>query len=242
MKKTIVVFSGAGLSAESGIPTFRASDGLWENHRVEDVASPQGWKRNPALVLQFYNERYKKITSVQPNPAHWAIAQLQEKYHVVNITQNIDNLLERAGCKEVWHLHGSVQTMKCEHHIDIATTISDYYYCDYKTEWKGEITQKDKCIKCGGQMRPDIVWFGEAVDMRYEYLQELVNTAFIFIGVGTSAQVYPAAGLLPTFRETPHKFFIDPNPAYNMLHGYTVFADTASNAMPKLVENILNMT
>lgn len=241
MKKTVVVFSGAGLSAESGIPTFRASDGLWENHRIEDVASPQGWMRNPQLVLNFYNERYKKIMEVQPNAAHIAIAQLQEKYHLVNITQNIDDLLERAGCTEVWHLHGSIRTLKCEHHIDIATVHSDYYYCDYKTEWKSEITQKDRCAKCNGQMRPDIVWFGEAVDMRYEYLHELIASAYIFIGVGTSAQVYPAAGLLPAFQDTPHKYFIDPNPAYNMLKGYQVFADTASKAMPKLVENLLKM-
>ncbi len=241
MKKTVVVFSGAGLSAESGIPTFRASDGLWENHRIEDVASPQGWMRNPELVLSFYNERYKKIDEVKPNPAHIAIAKLQEKYHVVNITQNIDNLLERAGCNEIWHLHGSVETIKCEHHIDISTGISNYYYCDYKTTRKGLLTKNDKCPKCGGQMRPDIVWFGEAVDMRYEYLQELIATAYIFIGVGTSAQVYPAAGLLPAFQDTPKKYFIDPNPAYSMLRGYEVFADTASNVIPKLVENLLTM-
>ncbi|MCS7028076.1 MAG: silent information regulator protein Sir2 [Bacteroidia bacterium] len=240
MKKTVVVFSGAGLSAESGIPTFRASDGLWENHRIEDVASPEGWMRNPKLVLNFYNERYEKIMQAQPNPAHIAIARLQDKFHVVNITQNIDNLLERAGCQNVWHLHGSVQTMKCEHHIDIGIGISSYYYCDYKTDWKDKITEKDKCPKCGGQMRPDIVWFGEAVDMRHEYLYELVATAFIFIGVGTSAQVYPAAGLLPTFQNTPHKYFIDPNPAYSMLRGYHVIADTASRALPKLADELMH--
>ena len=113
-KKRVVVFSGAGLSAESGIPTFRGSDGLWENHRIEDVASPEGWARDPKLVLNFYAMRFEKVQSVQPNVGHFALAKLQEKFDVINITQNIDDLLERAGCRNVWHLHGRIDYQKCE--------------------------------------------------------------------------------------------------------------------------------
>jgi len=133
MKKRAVVFSGAGLSAESGIPTFRGSDGLWENHRIEDVASPEGWARNPKLVLNFYAMRFEKVQSVQPNAGHFALAKLQEKFEVINITQNIDNLLERAGCKNVWHLHGRVDWQKCERHHDIFGFRDSYFKCDFKS-------------------------------------------------------------------------------------------------------------
>lgn len=238
MKKRIVVFSGAGLSAESGIPTFRASDGLWENHRVEDVASPEGWARNPKLVLEFYATRFEKIREVEPNPAHYAIASLQDVFDVVNVTQNIDNLLERAGCENVWHLHGRIDRQKCERHYDIFGFRDAYFNCDFKSDLSKPIQWGDKCPKCGAQLRPDVVWFGESVDMRRGYLDELIETAFAFIGVGTSAQVYPAAGLLSLFAETKHKFFIDPRPAYDALRGYEVIASTAASALPKLAQEL----
>ncbi len=239
MKKRIVVFSGAGLSAESGIPTFRGSDGLWENHRIEDVASPEGWARDPKLVLNFYAMRFEKIKSVQPNPAHLALAKLQEKFDVLNITQNIDNLLERAGNTNVWHLHGRIDRQKCERHYDIFGFRDGYFNCDFKSEISKPVQWGDTCPKCGAQLRPDIVWFGESVDMRNGKLEELIDTASVFIGVGTSAQVYPAAGLLTLFNETEQKFFIDPNPAYEALRGFEVIKATASEAMPKLVQTLL---
>jgi NAD-dependent deacetylase len=238
MKKRVVVFSGAGLSAESGIPTFRGSDGLWENHRIEDVASPDGWAKNPKLVLEFYTMRFEKVQQVQPNAGHFALAKLQEKFDVVHITQNIDNLLERAGNKTVWHLHGRVDWQKCERHYDIFGFRDSYFNCDFKSEISKPVQWGDKCPKCGAQLRPDVVWFGESVDMRRNDLEELIDTASIFIGVGTSAQVYPAAGLLTLFNETEQKFFIDPNPAYEALRGFEVIEASAAEALPKLVQTL----
>ncbi|MGQ9804679.1 MAG: SIR2 family NAD-dependent protein deacylase [Chlorobiales bacterium] len=238
MKKRIVVFSGAGLSAESGIPTFRGSDGLWENYRIEEVASPEGWARNPKLVLQFYAMRFEKVQQVEPNAGHIALAKLQEKFEVVHITQNIDNLLERAGNQNVWHLHGHINRQKCERHYDIFGFRDAYFNCDFKSEISKPVSWGDRCPKCGAQLRPDIVWFGESVDMRHGYLEELIDTASVFIGVGTSAQVYPAASLLTLFGETKQKFFIDPHPAYEALHSFEVIPSTATDALPKLVQTL----
>lgn len=239
MKNTIVIFSGAGLSTESGIPTFRDSGGLWEQHRIEDVASPEGWQRNKKLVLNFYAIRFLKQAECQPNPAHHAIAELSKHHNVINITQNIDTLLERAGCKNVWHLHGRIDFQKCENHHSLGFSFDANFDCDYKSQITTPIKLGDLCPKCGGQLRPDIVWFGEPVDMREEELMNLVQTADIFIGVGTSAQVYPAAGLLPMFRRTRKKYFIDPHPNYELLDGYEVLQGSASEQMPKLVEKLL---
>lgn len=238
--KTIVVFSGAGLSAESGIPTFRDSGGLWEQHRIEDVASPEGWERNKLLVLNFYEQRFLRSLQCRPNPAHDAIAKLRTQFDVVNITQNIDTLLERAGSKNVWHLHGRIDYQKCELHYSIPAYIDSSYSCDYRVQITSPTKLGDKCPKCGSQLRPDVVWFGEAVDMKQEYLDELVRSAEIFIGVGTSAQVYPAAGLLPLFRRTQRKFFIDPHPAYDVLDGFEVLEGTASEQMPGIVARLLS--
>lgn len=235
----IVIFSGAGLSTESGIPTFRDSGGLWEQHRIEDVASPEGWSKNKKLVLDFYAMRFIKQTECFPNPAHHAIAQLSQKYTVLNITQNIDTLLERAGCKNVWHLHGRIDIQKCEFHQSLAFPEQYDFDCDYKSLITKPIQFGDSCPKCGGQLRPDIVWFGEPVDMREEFLMEQIRSADIFIGVGTSAQVYPAAGLLPMFRRTKEKYFIDPHPNYDLLDGYMVLKGSASEQLPKLVAKLL---
>ncbi|MBC8044205.1 MAG: silent information regulator protein Sir2 [Rhizobacter sp.] len=250
-KLKIVVFSGAGLSAESGIATFRASDGLWEQHRIEDVASPEGWQRDKRLVLEFYGARFTKMLECKPNAAHLAIAKLGRQHDVVCITQNIDGLLEDAGTSDVWHLHGRIDVAKCEFHHDIfgerredlfehAIIFGEQdYSCTYKTSITKPITLGDRCPKCGGQLRPDVVWFGEAVEMRQVYLKSLVETADVFIGVGTSAKVYPAAGLIPAFSRTPQKFFIDPAPAMELLRGFTVLEGTASGQLPPLVEKLL---
>ena len=235
----IVIFSGAGLSTESGIPTFRDSGGLWEDHRIEDVASPEGWERNKKLVLDFYAMRFLKQAECEPNPAHRAIADLSQRFTVVNITQNIDTLLERAGCSEVWHLHGRVDMQKCEHHHSLAFHFDDRFECDYRSQIIAPINIGDRCPKCGGQLRPDIVWFGEPVDMREEFLMELIHSSDIFIGVGTSALVYPAAGLLPMFGRTKEKYFIDPKPNYDVLDGYTIFQGSASAQMLRLVKKLL---
>jgi NAD-dependent deacetylase len=234
----IVIFSGAGLSTESGIPTFRDSGGLWEQHRIEDVASPEGWMRNKKLVLDFYALRFIKQAECLPNPAHYAIAQLSKIHNVINITQNIDTLFERAGCENVWHLHGRIDMQKCEFHHSLVFPEQDDFDCDYKSMITKPIQIGDVCPKCGGQLRSDIVWFGEPVDMREEFLMEQIRIADIFIGVGTSALVYPAAGLLPMFRRTNEKYFIDPNPNYDVIDGYTVLKGSASEQLPKLVAKI----
>ncbi|MCX6138365.1 MAG: NAD-dependent protein deacylase [Ignavibacteriales bacterium] len=238
--KTIVIFSGAGLSAESGIPTFRDANGLWEQHRVEDVASPDGWLRDPQLVLHFYAERFRKAAEVVPNPAHDALARLEESFNVVNITQNIDTLLERAGSRTVWHLHGRIDYQKCEWHYSIFGEDTPDYECSFRSVITQPIRWGDRCPKCGGQLRPDVVWFGEAVDMRSDEMTELVKKADIFVVVGTSAQVYPAAGLLSFFRETSQKFFVDPRPAREALTGFDVLKGPASEKMPQLVERIMD--
>jgi len=236
--RRIVVFSGAGLSAESGIPTFRDSGGLWEQHRIEDVASPEGWERNKELVLNFYEQRFLRSLQCRPNPAHEAIAGLQPFFEVINITQNIDTLLERAGSTNVWHLHGRIDYQKCELHYSIPSFDDSSFNCNYRNQISSPTRLGDRCPKCGSQLRPDVVWFGEAVDMREEYLAELVATADVFVGIGTSAQVYPAAGLLPLFRRTKRKFFVDPHPAYDLLDGFEVLEGTASGQMPQLAAEL----
>lgn len=238
-KPLVVVFSGAGLSTESGIPTFRDSGGLWEQHRIEDVASPEGWARNKKMVLDFYAMRFQKQLECVPNPAHHALAQLALHYSVVNITQNIDTLLERAGNETVWHLHGRIDMQKCEYHHSLAFERDAEYQCDFRSAIERPIHFGDICPRCGGQLRPDIVWFGEPVDMRESYVMELVTKAKIFIGIGTSAQVYPAAGLLPIFERVAEKYFIDPNPNHEMLNGYTIMHGSASDHVPQLVSRLL---
>lgn len=241
--KNIVIFSGAGLSKESGIPTFRDSkDGLWHNYKVEDVADIEGWKKDQKVVLEFYQHRWENIKSCEPNAAHKAIAELQDSYtlgaanfNVFNITQNIDDLLERAGCNNVWHLHGSIHTRKCEHHKSIGLGGT----CDYKCPQNEPVKLGDKCPACGGHMRPDVVWFGEAVDMKGSYLEDLAKITDIFIGIGTSAQVSPAAGILFTFRNCSEKYFIDLDPPLR-LQSYTRLKGTASEHMPKLAKELID--
>lgn len=238
-KKTVVVFSGAGLSAESGIPTFRDSNGLWENHRVEDVASPGGWRRDPALVLNFYELRFHAVRAAQPNQAHASIARLQSKFNVLNITQNIDDLLERAGCENVAHLHGLITRRKCEFHRDIFC--DGRFRCDFKADQDAPVKLGDVCPKCGGQLRPDVVWFGEAVNFDFGRLsllvEELDRNDGVFICVGTSAQVTPASHLVPIFAPVKAKYIIDlrarPTGDYTLLEG------PATAMMKKLAGELL---
>ena len=244
MKKPLLVtFSGAGLSKESGIPTFRdCANGLWHHYKIEEVASQAGWINNPQVVLEFYQARTRSVRSAEPNSAHYAIAKLQTEYRVVNITQNIDDLLERAGCEEVWHLHGDVNHRKCERHKSIAVAENDrHFVCDHREIQVSPVTYGETCPRCGGQMRPDVVWFGEAVDMRIAEMEALVQDASVFIGVGTSAQIYPAAGLLQLFEPVKWKYFIDPNPP-SRLGSYDVMTGAACGLLPKLADELLDMT
>ena len=196
--KKLVVLSGAGISAESGIPTFRGSDGLWEGHRVEDVASPEGWQRNRALVLDFYNQRRKAVYDVKPNRGHEIIAELQSSYEVTVVTQNIDDLHERAGSKDVVHLHGEIKKVR--------STSDDSLVYDLKG-W--ELKEGDLCEK-GSQLRPHIVWFGEEVPMM-DVALSITMKADIFLVIGTSLAVYPAAGLVHYAPPHVPKFIVDPN-------------------------------
>ncbi|MFT4032007.1 MAG: NAD-dependent deacylase [Siphonobacter sp.] len=193
----LVVLSGAGISAESGIKTFRDSDGLWENHRVEDVATPRAWQRNPELVLEFYNQRRKQALTVEPNQAHRILAELEQDFEVRIITQNVDNLHERAGSSNVLHLHGELFQVR-------STKDSGLIY-----ELDGwELKLGDLC-ESGSQLRPNIVWFGEEVPAIQEAIP-MCEEAEIFVVVGTSLQVYPAAGLVDYVPQGTPIYVIDP--------------------------------
>ncbi|WP_152681848.1 SIR2 family NAD-dependent protein deacylase, partial [Acinetobacter baumannii] len=198
----LVVFSGAGMSAESGISTFRDSNGLWENYDIQQVATPEAWERNPALVQRFYNERRKNILEAQPNEAHQYIANLQDHYDVQVITQNIDDLHERAGSQNVLHLHGNIRLAKSSGPDAQYTT--QFYEVN---GWKLDLEQ-DFCPN-GYPLRPHVVWFGEAVPA-YEEAIRLVQSADIFIVIGSTLSVYPVAALV---HEIPHytkAYYIDP--------------------------------
>lgn len=194
--KKIVVLTGAGVSAESGISTFRDSDGLWENHDIMEVASPSGWASNPELVLEFYNQRRRELKTVHPNVAHLYLSFLEERYEVVVITQNVDNLHERAGSTNIIHLHGELNKVRS---VKDETLIY---------EWEEDVQLGDMADD-GGQLRPHIVWFGEAVPMLEAAIKE-VETADIMLIIGTSMQVYPAAGLIDFLPKGNPVYIIDP--------------------------------
>ena len=194
--KKIIVFSGAGISAESGLKTFRDSDGLWENFEISEVATPEAWNRNPELVLDFYNERRKQVIESVPNQAHKTIAKLEDRFNVQIITQNIDNLHERAGSKNILHLHGEI--------IKSKSTKTDKQYSIEGTELNIGDLCEDK-----HQLRPDIVWFGEAVP-NMEIAAELCHNADILIIIGTSLTVYPAANIIDFVPDKCKKYLIDP--------------------------------
>ena len=200
MKKKIVILSGAGMSAESGISTFRDTNGLWNNYRVEDVATPEGFAKNSQLVLDFYNQRRKELLTVEPNPGHYGLAALEEGFEVHVITQNVDNLHERAGNSRVLHLHGELMKSCSVRNPNKPYDISPDH---------PEIHLGDK-DSYGDQLRPFIVWFGEAVPM-IETAIRIVESADIFVVIGTSLNVYPAAGLLNYVRDGQPIYLIDPN-------------------------------
>ncbi|WP_298894192.1 NAD-dependent deacylase [uncultured Psychroserpens sp.] len=218
--KHLVVLTGAGISAESGIKTFRDADGLWEGHDVMEVATPQGFAKNPELVLEFYNQRRKQLFEVQPNSAHRDVAALEEDYKTTIITQNVDDLHERAGSSNVIHLHGELLKVR-----------STKNYNDIQS-WTTDLKLGDLCAQ-GHQLRPHIVWFGEDVPMIDKAIT-ICETADILLIIGTSMQVYPAAGLMNYVKQSTRKFFIDPKPAINSQPNLTVIADTATNGMEKL--------
>ncbi len=221
MKKKLVVLTGAGISAESGIKTFRDSDGLWEGYDVTEVASPEGWKRNPALVLDFYNMRRKQALEANPNAAHRGLADLERYFDVHIITQNIDDLHERGGSTHVIHLHGEIFKMRSE------KSLSPSY------EIKGDINMGDLAPD-GGQLRPDIVWFGEAVPM-IEKAAQIAMDADIFVVVGTSLVVYPAAGLIDLVPVYNPKFVIDKTVPYlKEMHHLTIIEKPATEGVKEL--------
>ena len=203
--KKITVLTGAGVSAESGVSTFRDSDGLWENHKVEDVASIDGWYRNPQLVLDFYNARRAQLFQVRPNSAHLAIAELEKDYKVTVVTQNVDNLHERAGSTKIIHLHGELTKVRPENCCNDRDGYSEETVFDIGAD---EINLGDMAPN-GAQLRPHIVWFGEAVP-KIEAAIEAVEAADILLIVGTSLQVYPAAGLYRYAKMGTPIFIIDP--------------------------------
>ena len=204
-RKKIVVLTGAGVSAESGISTFRDSDGLWENYRVEDVASIEGWYRDPATVLDFYNARRAQLPTVRPNAAHIAIAGLENDYDVTVVTQNVDNLHERAGTTRIIHLHGELTKVRPENCFNDMDGYSEQTVFDIGSD---AIHLGDKAPN-GAQLRPHIVWFGEAVP-KIEAAIEAVEAADILLIVGTSLQVYPAAGLYAYAKASTPIYIIDP--------------------------------
>lgn len=227
-KKKLVVLTGAGISAESGIPTFRDSNGLWEGYDVMEVATPQGWQKNKALVLDFYNQRRKAAVNAKPNAGHLALAKLEAYFDVCIITQNIDNLHEQAGSTNIIHLHGEL--FKSQSSLD-PNLVYPINGCD--------LNLGEKCER-GSQLRPNVVWFGEAVPMM-EPAAAAAYSADIFIVVGTSLLVYPAAGLLDMVSEEVPKFIIDPRlPDVSPGPNLYLYEEKASTGLAKVSELLIN--
>jgi NAD-dependent deacetylase len=224
LKKHLVILTGAGMSAESGIKTFRDANGLWEGHDVTEVATPEGFLANPELVLEFYNQRRRQLLQVKPNSGHYDIAQLETNYIVSIITQNVDDLHERAGSNHVIHLHGEL--LKVRSTFD-ATDIQ---------EWKTDLLLGNTCKK-GYQLRPHIVWFGEAVPMIDKAI-DICSTAEILVIVGTSMQVYPAASLIHYASKGIPIYFIDPKPTIESKQNLTVIAENATVGIKQFIELI----
>lgn len=225
-KKKIVVLSGAGISAESGLKTFRDSDGLWEGYNIEDVATPRAWRKNPQLVLDFYNYRRKNVLDAEPNAAHYGLAELEKHFDVHIITQNIDDLHERAGSTNVLHLHGEILKMRSEKSEQLVYEI------------RGDIKLNDRA-EDGAQLRPHIVWFEEPVPKMEEAIP-VVYSADIFVVVGTSLVVYPAAGLINYVELNTPKFIIDKKIPYTspMLH-LTLIEKPATEGVKELASLLL---
>lgn len=225
--KKLVALTGAGISAESGIATFRDAGGLWEGHKVEDVATPEGWRKNQELVLDFYNQRRKKALEVKPNRGHEILAALEKNFDVTVITQNVDNLHERAGSSNVVHLHGSLFESRSTADPSLIYPIAGW-----------ELKKGDRCEQ-GSQLRPNIVWFGEAVPMM-DVAAEIVSQADIFLVVGTSMVVYPAASLIDYVPADVKKYVVDPGrPEIWHVPNLEFIQEKASIGMARVME-VLN--
>lgn len=224
--KHIVIFSGAGMSAESGLKTFRDNGGLWENYKVEEVATPQAWAKDPKMVLHFYNLRRSQLFKAQPNEAHFSIAALEKNFKVSIITQNIDDLHERAGSSNVIHLHGELKKVRSEKHENLI------YELDREMLQLGDTCEK------GFQLRPHVVWFGEEVPMMVVALQ-VAQTADLLIVVGTSLNVYPAANVIDFVPEHCTKYLIDPNPPQrHVADNFTILKAGAEEGMRILTQKL----
>jgi NAD-dependent deacetylase len=235
MKKKLVVLTGAGVSAESGISTFRDNDGLWENYKVEDVASIEGWYRNPELVLDFYNARRAQLSQVRPNDAHRYIAALENEYDVTVITQNVDNLHERAGSTRIIHLHGELTKVRPENCCNEMDGFSEATVFDIGSD---PISIGDLAPN-GAQLRPHIVWFGEAVP-KIEAAIDAVEAADVLLIVGTSLQVYPAAGLYAYAKAGTPIYIIDPNGVAVRDGRITQIREVATKGMQIFINDVLN--
>lgn len=228
MRKKLIVLTGAGISAESGIKTFRDSDGLWEGHNVMDVATPEGWHKNQILVLDFYNQRRKQLKEVKPNLGHQILAELETYFDVYIITQNVDDLHERAGSTKVTHLHGEL--------LKVRSTKNENLILD----WHDDLNIGDNDYQ-GNQLRPHIVWFGEQVPALEEAI-DLTEQADYFAVIGTSLQVYPAAGLINYTPKTTPIYYIDPKPIKipNLRNSLEIIPEIASKGMLVLKEQLLS--
>jgi len=225
--KKIVVLTGAGISAESGLKTFRDSDGLWEGYNIEDVATPGAWHKNPELVQDFYNQRRKSVLEARPNAAHYALAKLEEKFDVTIITQNIDDLHERGGSTHVVHLHGIITRSQSSKNPNLTYPIDGW-----------EIKMGELC-ELGSQLRAHVVWFGEAVPM-IETAAEICSTADVFILVGSSLAVYPAAGLVNFVPRNATKYIVDPNiPYIGPGNSFIKIEERAAAGVPALVDKLI---
>ncbi|SHM60996.1 SIR2 family NAD-dependent protein deacylase [Flavobacterium chilense] len=226
MKKKLVVLTGAGISAESGIKTFRDSDGLWEGHDVMEVATPEGWRKNQELVLDFYNKRRQQLKEVKPNLGHYILAELEQHFDVYIITQNVDDLHERAGSTKILHLHGELLKARSTQNKDLIL------------DWQDDLFTGD-LDKNGHQLRPHIVWFGEDVPA-LERAIEITEDADYFAVIGTSLQVYPAAGLISYTYSTTPVFYIDPKPISipHIQNKVGVIAKVASEGVAELRDRL----
>ncbi|OIR08040.1 NAD-dependent protein deacylase [mine drainage metagenome] len=229
----IVILTGAGISQESGLDTFRCAGGVWSRHDLEDVATPQGYRRNPALVQAFYNDRRRQLedAAVRPNPAHLALARLERDWPapVLLVTQNIDDLHERAGSRAVLHMHGELRKGRCE-------------ACGRVLEWAGDMTVESLCPACGkaGRVRPHVVWFGE-VPLEMERIFQALDACALFLSIGTSGHVYPAAGFVAHVRERglapTVELNLEPSQGASLFH--QAFYGPASDVVPRFVETVL---
>jgi len=224
--KKIVILTGAGISAESGLKTFRDSDGLWEGYNIEDVATPEAWHRNPQLVQEFYNQRRKAVLEARPNAAHYALARLEEKFDVTIVTQNIDDLHERGGSTKVIHLHGIITRSQSSINPELTYPINGW-----------ELRMGEVC-ELGSPLRAHVVWFGEDVPM-ISTAALICADADIFILTGTSLAVYPAAGLINYVRRNTPKYIVDPKLPVTYLDNVIQIEEKATTAIPELVDSLL---